>query len=130
MNPSDRDHLLRDILADEKVEQLRQTSLDRGLATLRARRRRRRLFPAVASSLAAVALFAILTSAPREREAPVAGVASPALSTTPSSLKIIDDRELLALFPDRSVALIGEPGNQKLFFLDTGSSRAARAQSP
>jgi hypothetical protein len=35
-----------------------------------------------------------------------------------SPVKLITDDELLALFPDRPVALIGKPGQQQLVFLD------------
>jgi hypothetical protein len=33
-------------------------------------------------------------------------------------IKVISDEELFALFPRRSLALIGSPGHQKLVFLD------------
>ncbi|HHY86181.1 MAG TPA: hypothetical protein GYA07_11730 [Verrucomicrobia bacterium] len=33
-------------------------------------------------------------------------------------MQFINDDELLALFPNRPVALIGEPGKQRLVFLD------------
>ena len=34
-------------------------------------------------------------------------------------IKLITDEELFALFPGRSVALIGKPGHQQLVFLNT-----------
>jgi len=34
------------------------------------------------------------------------------------AVQFINDDELLALFPNRPVALIGEPGKQRLVFLD------------
>ena len=39
-------------------------------------------------------------------------------------VKFITDEELLALFPDRPVALIGRPGHQQLVFLDKSTSTA------
>jgi hypothetical protein len=38
-------------------------------------------------------------------------------------VKLINDDELLALFPDRPVALIGKPGQQQLVFLDKPTKR-------
>jgi hypothetical protein len=35
-----------------------------------------------------------------------------------SEVKLINDEELFRLFPGRSLALIGKPGEQKLIFLD------------
>ena len=40
-----------------------------------------------------------------------------------SGVKMISDEELFALFPGRSLALIGKPGHQQLVFLDTPASR-------
>lgn len=42
-------------------------------------------------------------------------------------IRFINDEELFALFPDRPMALIGEPGQQQLVFLD---NRPANAVSP
>jgi len=42
-------------------------------------------------------------------------------------VKFISADELLALFPNRPVALIGKPGSQQLVFLD-GSSRQASSK--
>ena len=122
MNRSDQDRLLREILADENIESLRAASLAGGLAALHTRRRRRALLSGVAASTAIAAILAVLSS----HRAPVA-IAPPPLAR---SVTVIDDQQLLALFPDRTVALIGAPGNQKLFFADTASASATRPENP
>ena len=109
MKRPDQERLLRGILADDNVEALRAASLARGLTLLRARRRRRASVAMVAS-LAAIAA-ALLTPRsddrlPNEREA----LSAPAATPT----KIITDEQLLALFPEQSVALVGAPGTQRL----------------
>jgi hypothetical protein len=38
-------------------------------------------------------------------------------------VKIINDEELFALFPNRAMALIGSPGHQQLIFLDHGGAQ-------
>jgi hypothetical protein len=44
-------------------------------------------------------------------------VAVPAAEAA-APIKVISDEDLLALFPDRSMALLGPPGQQQLVFLD------------
>jgi hypothetical protein len=118
MNRFDKDRLLREILADENLERLREASLERGLASLRARRRRRAVLPSIAAVAALAAILAVLF--PRQgRNATRIAASDPLPATSLSKVKVIDDEQLLALFPDRAVALIGAPGNQKLVFLDS-----------
>ncbi len=126
MNRPDQDRLLRELLADENVEHLREASLARGLSLLHARRKRRALVSAVAASTAVAALLALL--APKHGPQPAGPPMAPVSST--STVKIIDDQQLLALFPDRTVALIGAPGNRKLVFFDPPSSPAAPSRYP
>jgi hypothetical protein len=38
-------------------------------------------------------------------------------------VRVISDEELFALFPGRSLALVGPPGHQQLVFLDEPVSR-------
>jgi hypothetical protein len=113
MKRADQDRLLDGILGDESLAQLRHISLAGMLEAARARRRRR----VVVSTVGALAvLFSLLVVATRRSEKipSVEPVSAPAAAR----VKFIDDAQLLALFPDRSVALIGPPGNQKLLFLD------------
>jgi hypothetical protein len=49
---------------------------------------------------------------------------APAAPSETSDVKIISDDELFALFPGRSMALIGTPGQQQLVFLDGGKAQA------
>ncbi len=35
-----------------------------------------------------------------------------------TSIRVLNDEQLLALFKDRPVALVGQPGNQRLLLLD------------
>jgi hypothetical protein len=44
-----------------------------------------------------------------------------------SSVRILDDQQLLALFPGSSVALIGRAGEQRLMFLDAAEAPVASA---
>jgi hypothetical protein len=44
-------------------------------------------------------------------------------------IKLITDEELFALFPGRSVALIGKPGHQQLVFLNN-QTQAPTDQEP
>lgn len=129
MKPTDEDELLRDLLADQNLETLRAKSLAVGLASLRARRRMRRVVGATV--LAAATLVAVLgLVATRYRQtSPVETV-----EVTPSSLpsrvvQVIDDEQLLALFPDRAVALVGAAGQQKLLFLDGRAGAAAAGKN-
>ncbi len=48
---------------------------------------------------------------------PVTAPASPALADN-DKVKYINEKELLALFQGRPVALIGEPGHQRFLLLD------------
>jgi hypothetical protein len=113
MKRSDQDRLLRELLADEQLAATRETSLAEGLAALHHRRQRRVMVSRVAVSVALIAIMATI-SLRRTTHDPVA----PAAPMKISSVKVINDEQLLALFPDRSVALIGAPGAQELVFLD------------
>ena len=118
MKRSDQDRLLDEVFTDENVEQLRAASLAGALTALRSRRRRRAYVSGAAASLAlAVAVFVAI----RHRTPEEAIVTPPAPKT--NAVKIISDEQLLALFPDRSVALIGRPGEQRLVFLAGSEAR-------
>jgi len=117
MKPSGHDRLLGGILADESVERLRASSLAGMLAAGRRRRRRRAIVSGATASLVIVTLaFVLLQREPRPRATIVSDGPPPA--ATALRVKIINDEQLLALFPGRSVALIGTPGSQRLVFLE------------
>jgi hypothetical protein len=113
MKRSDRDRLLREVLADENLAATREASLQQGLVLMRRRRRQRVLFSSVAASTVLVAILA-LSALPRPAPAPSSEVAAREIS----AVKVITDEQLLALFPNRTVALIGAPGKQELIFVD------------
>ena len=130
---SDPDPLLTDIFSDERLENFRSASLEQTLALARRRRLRRRQNRGFV--LLGLALAAIVTARVSTRHEP-ANPSGPTLAlprTTPpapvapatrpapkkgGTLEFISDDELLALFPNRAVALVGRPGAQRLVFLD------------
>lgn len=132
MKRHEQDELLKELLTGEEVSEFRQASLENGLAALRQQQRRRH-----AAKLGAMMVFSLLLllaavlihrqSGPKVRE--VASVKPPAAAAASkqsdsSGMKIISDEELFALFPGRSMALVGEPGEQHVVFLDGGVARA------
>ena len=125
MKASDEHRLLREILADNATETLRETSLAGGLAALRARRRRRSAVSGIAAAAAIVAVIGLLSS---QRSDPRVSLPQVPTSARSKPVELIDDQQLLALFPDRSLALIGPPGRQSLIFLDSAepADRSAR----
>jgi hypothetical protein len=123
MKADDQDQLLRELLPGKELSAFRQESLALGLAALQRRRQRRQIFRASAAAilvlLVASGLLWQLTRSPATQRRPVSPefARAPLPSNTPSATLISDD-ELLALFPNRSLALIGKPGHQRLLFLD------------
>ena len=122
MKLSDQERLLHEVLADEALETIRAKSLARGVAELKTRRRIRALASGVA---AAVVVIGTITFSrwPQESRRTAEALPSP---VSPHAIKVINDEELLALFPTRSLALVGAAGRQELIFLDEPESRPAR----
>lgn len=116
MKPSEQDRLLREILTDDALESVRAATLVAGVATLRRRRRRRALAASAMALAIVVLLFA--TIMPRRTTSSLAPPRSVSTATM-THVKWIDDERLLALFPERGVALVGRPGAQRLVLLDT-----------
>ena len=126
MNRHEDDPLLNELLTGSELARFREDSLQHGLDALRRQRRRARAVQC--GLLAAVPVLALaLTLVLRDSPDPVIVSAPPANSVPgPSpaalpeqpSVEMVDDAELFALFPDRSLALIGPPGKQQLVFLD------------
>ena len=130
MKHPEHDRLLNEIVTGEELADFREASLQRALTAIRQQRRRQRFVRLCA--LAVVPLLAALgivfsRSPKRPLRKIAASNASPvAVSPVPSRtvpVKFISDDELLALFPDRPVALIGKPGQQQLVFLDQPAKR-------
>ena len=122
MNSDDREKLLKEILPREDLADFRQTSLEHGLTRLRRQRRTRYALRTVA----AVAAFCFLSLAiflkphhPAPNNVSVAQSPQPVAAPAPTDhVTFITDDELLAVFTNRPVALIGKPGQQRLVFLD------------
>jgi hypothetical protein len=120
------DSLLRDLLETSDLVELRERSLERMLSESRSRIRRRRLAQVCVGVALPVLLIAgfLLSRAPQPPPISIASSA-PALPVVPAEepprpkVEFITTEELLALFPDRPLALIGPPGDkQKLVFFD------------
>ena len=118
MKRSDQNRLLGELFADENVERLRAASLAGALNVLRARRRRRAFVSGAAASLG-LAVAVLVSTRHRPPEEVIVAPTEPKRN----AVKIISDEQLLALFPDRSVALIGRPGEQRLLFFAGGEMR-------
>ena len=121
MNTPDENPLLRDVLADEGLDTLRRTSLDRALAAQRrARCFRHAGHAAMIAVLPALLVLAFLWHRPSPSPAaPMTVVMSVTTAPPPATygVQMISDEELFALFPGRSLALIGKPGRQQLVSL-------------
>jgi hypothetical protein len=118
MKPSEHEKLLKELLPDERLTDFREASLEQGLASLRRHRGQRLLFRT--GALAAVACLLITGMILKDRHSSRSNLAelSPHSSAArPDHVKFISDDELLAMFPQGSVALIGKPGQQRLVFL-------------
>ena len=130
MKSSEHDPLLTEILTGDEPSDFRRTSLEHALKSLRRQRRWRTVRAGAAASLTLLLVCLFLFHRPAK--APVRQIvfspprpsAVPAPPTRTAEVKFITDDELLALFPDRPVALIGKPGHQQLVFLDKPVSPA------
>ena len=131
MKPPARQLLLNSLLAGEESADIRRASLDFGLAALGRRRHRRRITRLCAIAglpllLGAIALIGF--HAAEIRRIAVAHAARSALIAAgfkSRPIEVINDEQLFALFPDRPIALVGEPGQQKLVFLDQAAADPA-----
>jgi hypothetical protein len=127
MNTPNPEELLNEILAAEDQSDFRRQTLAHGLVALRQRARRRRMVQmgllGVVPCLLGAGMLLLhahdRTTESRNRQARLAGgqASSPRRNDLPP-VKIINDEQLFALFPDRPLALIGKPGHQQLVFLD------------
>jgi hypothetical protein len=130
MKHPDENPLLKEILADEQLAVLRHALLNQGLEEMRRARRLRRAARVGLLALLPVLLMVALTQHKRIQETTsqpsIPGPQQASVVAAPpqeSGVKMISDEELFALFPGRSLALIGKPGHQQLVFLDAPASR-------
>lgn len=137
MKTPESDRLLKEILAGEELADFRQASLEHGLASLRRQRQRQRAAQVCVLAVLALGCGAAIVFS-RSRDLGTRQLAwsnaTPAMSAslrvrTPE-VRYISDDELLALFPDRVVALIGKPGQQRLVFLDEPAPEAGDGLEP
>lgn len=115
MNQADQDRLLREVLETDELRQLRDTSMQHMVAAASQRRQRRRARSALASLAVFVAAGFVVHSQVRTNEN--SRPANPPAVVGPTVATITDD-QLLELFANRSVALVGTAGEQTLVFLD------------
>ena len=127
MNSRDQEKLLKEILPTDDVAKFREASLGRGLACLRRERRRRYLLRGgTVAAITCVLFVGILLKSRAPVPNPVANSQlSPAPAPSASHVQFISDEELLALFKNQPVALIGKPGQQRLVLLDKAKAEHA-----
>ncbi len=124
MKRSEQDRLLREILSDDPAD-FRQASLEISLAVLRRRRRQRRIAGAGLAALVMAAGLFLLLQPPRQvstitvarTNRPSSELSAPPPPVAPA-IKVLNDDELLALFPKQSVGLLGNPGHQTFVIFD------------
>ena len=126
MKRNEQEQWLNELLSGDELTSLRRTSLELGLGLLQRRRARRRQLTTCALVVMpliflALALASVLQST-RHSQRVVSVPAQVAGIPAPRAVKFITDQELLALFPDRPIALVGKPGAQQLVFLDRSSN--------
>ena len=125
--PFEHEDLLREVLAEGR--DARAVTLRQGLTALhRARVRRRAIRLGVAASPAVLLMVLWLarhplgTPRPTDRAEPTTEAVTPIRRIAGTPIRIISDEELLAVFQGRPVALLGEPGHQRLVLLDEANS--------
>ncbi len=113
MKDSRHDQLLHEIFGRDELSPLRRRSLETGLASLKRKRLHARVTKAALLLPVLLALILVMRPAPTAQPPPLAASRPPHPST-----RIISEKELFALFPNRPMALVGKPGHQRLVFLD------------
>ena len=131
MKHPEHDRLLNEIVTGEELADFREASLQRALTAIRQQRRRQRFVRlgalAVVPLLAALGIVFSRSPKPPLQKIAASNASPVAVSSAQprtAPVKFINDDELLALFPDRPVALIGKPGRQQLVFLDKPAKRS------
>jgi hypothetical protein len=123
MNEPDNDPLLRELLQDGADAAFREASLNVMLSAARRTRRQRKILR-VAGCAAVLLLGAAAIwqrpNIPPARDNAVSYNSSVEADSARKPIRYIDDKELLSLFPNRPVALIGSAQGQRLIVFDRG----------
>jgi hypothetical protein len=127
MRTPEKKQLLNEVLGGDELDRFRDATLSGGLEALRRRARRRRQFQAAA--MVAPLLFLAWhwryqPPTPAHQEA----VPTPPAVAETGKVKYITKKELFALFPNRPIALIGEPGHQQFLLLDESGKTGKTGQ--
>ncbi len=117
MNKNEADRLLNELFVGDELDAFRRDSLEESLVLIRRRdvrhqRIRRAALLAVVLLPLAVFLHDVM---PRKTNRTAKEASVPA---SKANVEIISDEQLFALFPNRPLALLGKPGQQRLVFLD------------
>jgi hypothetical protein len=123
MTDQDKNHLLEELLGDEELERVREASLSGGLREMRGRRHRA-LAGRVGLMMLPALMLAFVVFSPRFQSShhTISPTAVALASKPESKVEFITTEQLFALFPNRSMALVGKPGHQQLIFLDGHSA--------
>ena len=129
----DHDELLHDVFSEVASPAIRAASLERALRAVRRQRTGRRVLR-VGLALAVVVIAAAWfwrtqrTPIGSPGKGELASAPSPPIQTVPgTNIRLVSDDELLAMFPDRPVALLGPPDNRQFVFLDEQRKRVDAA---
>ena len=122
-NEAERNELLADVLTGETS--LRATTLELGLAEMQRLRKHRRaarvaVFVWAPLLLLAAALF--FREFPKSANPPPSALVNAEALIPGTSIEVLSDEQLLALFKGRPVALVGPAGHQRLLLLDEAAN--------
>lgn len=124
MNRDEERKLIVGVLSDRDPGLVREESLARALDAVKHEARRRRAVRHLALICAPLLVGLVVVLVSRrvpDRITPVAQaprLGEPTAPISHSSIEPIDDQELLALLPGKTVALIGPPGRERLLVFD------------
>jgi hypothetical protein len=122
--------MVQEILDGGELAEFRQRALEQGLAAVRRTRARRRVVRWCGMGLPVLILAGLFLAhgtrlaqvqqpSPANTQVALANVSQ----SRGNQIQFINDEQLFALFPGRSMALIGKPGHQQLVFLDGGKPK-------